>query len=97
MKVVYTDAALKDIDDILTWLVGNYPTIAPAVSQRIERVVSRIARWPHSARNVVSRSGVRAVPLGRYPYVIFYRVTANAVEILHVHHAARKVADSDPH
>jgi plasmid stabilization system protein ParE len=40
---------------------------------------------------------VRAVPLGRYPYVIFYRVTANAVEILHVHHTARKLTDRDQH
>jgi hypothetical protein len=26
----------------------------------------------------------------RYPYKIFYRVTPEAVEILHVHHAARR-------
>jgi hypothetical protein len=36
---------------------------------------------------------VRVVPLGRYPYKIFYRVTKDAVEILHVHHAAREPWD----
>jgi plasmid stabilization system protein ParE len=95
MRGVYTDEALADIDDILLWLAGNYPAVAPLVSRRIESVVARIARWPQSARVVPSRPGVRAVPLGSYPYVIFYRVTADAVEILHVHHAARMQPEND--
>jgi len=32
---------------------------------------------------------VRVVPLIRYPYKIFYRVTPQAVEILYIHHASR--------
>jgi toxin ParE1/3/4 len=93
MRVVYTDDALADIDDILLWLAGNYPAIAPSVLRRIENVVARIRPWPQSARPVPSRPGVRAVPLGSYPYVIFYRVSANAVEILHAHHAERGQPD----
>ena len=30
----------------------------------------------------------RVVPLVRYPYKMFYRVTPDAVEILYIHHAA---------
>jgi toxin ParE1/3/4 len=44
---------------------------------------------------IAARQGVRAVPLGRYPYVIFYRVTANSVEILHVHHSAQALPSAD--
>jgi hypothetical protein len=36
------------------------------------------------------------VPLGRYPYKIFYRVTNDTVEILHIHHAARRPWDESP-
>lgn len=93
MRVVYTDEALRDIDDILDWLSEHYPTVAPAVSRRIEQVVARIAAWPHSARFVPDRANVHAVPLGRYPYVVFYRIEANAIEILYVHHAARRSPD----
>jgi toxin ParE1/3/4 len=93
MKVVYTDDALQDIDDILTWLAVNYPPVARVVSRRIEATVARIARWPQSARVIPERPGIRAVPLGRYPYVVFYRITANAVEVIHVHHAARRSPD----
>ena len=48
------------------------------------------ATRPPSARQVAERPDVRVVPLTRYPYKIFYRVTREAVEILHVHHTARR-------
>jgi plasmid stabilization system protein ParE len=93
MKVVYTPAALSDLDQIAEWLAFHYPTIAPAVEGRIRAVVARIGQWPESARRSAKRAGVRVVPVGRYPYRIFYRVTADAVEILHIHHAAREPWD----
>jgi toxin ParE1/3/4 len=96
MKVVYTDEALADINHIADWLSAHYPAVAPAVGRRIQTVVARIARWPDSARIVPGRADVRAVPLGRYPYVVFYRVTASAMEILHIHHAARQPGEYDP-
>jgi toxin ParE1/3/4 len=93
MKVVYTAAALEDLDRIGEWLAKHYPAIAPTVELRIREVVGRIGRWPESARRSAKRPGVRVVPIGRYPYKIFYRVTGEAVEILHIHHAARQPWD----
>jgi plasmid stabilization system protein ParE len=93
MKVVYTDEALKDLDAIADWLTVHYPSVAPAVERRIRSVVAHIARWPESSRRTAKRPGVRAMPLGRYPYKIFYRVTDDAVEILHIHHSARQPWD----
>jgi plasmid stabilization system protein ParE len=96
MKVVYTAAALKDLDEIADWLVAHYPVIAPVVERRIQDVVSRIGRWPESARQSAKRSGVRVVPVGRYPYRIFYLVTGDVVEVLHIHHTARRAWDEVP-
>jgi toxin ParE1/3/4 len=93
MKVVYTEDALKDLDAIAEWLIVHYPAVAPAVERRIRSIVAHIARWPESSRRSARRPGVRVVPLGRYPYRIFYRVTDNRVEILHIHHAARQSWD----
>jgi toxin ParE1/3/4 len=95
MKVVFTDEALKDLDEIAEWLAIHYPTIAPAVEQRMRTLVAHIGRWPESARRSAKRTGVRVVPVGRYPYKIFYRVTESAVEILHIHHAARRPWDEE--
>jgi toxin ParE1/3/4 len=90
MKVIYTDEALRDLDEILTFVGSNYPSIAAAFQQRLRSVERRIGEWPMSAEAVIQRPGVRVVPLIRYPYKIFYRITSEAVEILYIHHAARQ-------
>jgi len=61
--------------------------------QMDEIVVGHLARWPESMRASAHRPDVRVAPLGHYPYKIFYRVRADTVEILHIHHAAREPWD----
>jgi len=90
MKVVYTDEALRDLDEILTFIASNYPVISASFERRLRAVMARIGRWPESAQEVEQRPGVRMVPLIRYRYRIFYQVGTAAVEILHIHHAARQ-------
>jgi len=93
MKVVYTPAALRDLAEIADWLATHYPTIAPLVERRIRAAVDHISRWPESARRSAARPGVRVALIGRYPYKIFYRIADEAIEILHIHHAARRPWD----
>ncbi|MBN8994753.1 MAG: type II toxin-antitoxin system RelE/ParE family toxin [Rhizobiales bacterium] len=93
MKIVWTRAALSDLDLVLAYAAEHYPSSLDGVRRRIGAVVERVARWPESARMVEERSGVRVVPLIRYPYRIFYRVGEDAVEILHLHHAAHDETD----
>lgn len=93
MKVVYTRAAQGDLDNIGQWLAAHYPAVAPHVERRIHGVVARIGRWPESAARAAGRESVRVVPVSPYPYRIFYRVTADAAEIFHIHHAAREPWD----
>ncbi len=90
MKVVFTAAAIEDLGDIAAYLAAHYPNVAPAMERRIRIVIARVARWPESAQRVIDRPDVRVVPLVRYPYKIFYRITPDAVEILHIHHTSRR-------
>jgi toxin ParE1/3/4 len=90
MRIVFTDEALRDLDEILDFIAAHYPTIASSFQQRLRTVVQRIGNWPKSAEEVAQRPGVRVVPLIRYPYKIFYQATTDTVEILHIHHAARQ-------
>jgi toxin ParE1/3/4 len=89
MKVIFTERALGDLDEILGDIRRNYPAALAGFEARISAIVRRIGRWPESAARVAHRPGVRVVPLVRYPYKIFYQPTPDAVEILHIHHAAR--------
>lgn len=93
MKVRYTPAALEDLAGIAEWLAIHYPTIAPAVERRIRRTVFVIGRWPGSAQRSDARTEVRAAVVGKYPYKIFYRIADDVVEVLHIHHAARRPWD----
>jgi toxin ParE1/3/4 len=77
MKVVFTDAARADLDDLLAFTARNYPNLTSAIERRIREVVARIGRWPESGQPVEQRPDVRAVPLIRYPYRVFYQIEAD--------------------
>jgi toxin ParE1/3/4 len=90
MRVVYTDQALHDLDNILKYIAAQFPTAYQSFERRLRTIELRIGQWPQSAQQVADRPGVRMVPLVRYPYKIFYRVMAETVEILHIRHTARQ-------
>jgi toxin ParE1/3/4 len=90
MKVIYTDEALRDLEEILAFIELNYPTILLAFEKRLRAMEQHIGRWPKGARQVEQRPGVRVVPFVRYPYKLFYEVANDAIEILHIHHTARR-------
>jgi plasmid stabilization system protein ParE len=90
MKVIYTDEALRDLDEILAFIELNYPTILAAFEKRLRSVEQRIGRRPKSAEEVEQRPGVRVVPFIRYPYKLFYQIANGVIEVLYIHHAARR-------
>jgi plasmid stabilization system protein ParE len=53
MKVVYTDDALRDLDEILVYITANYPTAYAPFEKRLHTAVARIGAWPESAAEVV--------------------------------------------
>lgn len=89
MKVVFTEEALQNIDEILAYTSNHYPAAYGALVVRLPSVIARVAEWPDSAQEVKERPGVRVVPLVRYPYKVFYQKTDETIEVLYVHHAAR--------
>jgi plasmid stabilization system protein ParE len=56
MRVVFTPAALADLDDLLFYTSANYPDVVPALERRIRAVLDRIEQWPESAREVSGRT-----------------------------------------
>ena len=94
MNVVWTRAALTDLDAALAYTAETFPSNLPAFEARLLAVTQRIALWPESGRLVEDRPDVRVIPLIRYPYRLFYTVDGNQVFILHLHHAARDEPES---
>lgn len=90
MSVVFTEDALRELDEALDFIAANYPGVSEPFQSRIRSIVSRIGDWPSSAQKVEGRPGVFVVPLIRYPYKLFYQVRSGTVEVLHVSHTARE-------
>ena len=88
MKVRYTETALSEVGEILSYIAENNPAAAAQVVLAIEATVARIGVFPNSAQ-AADEPGVRMAPVGRFPYLVFYTVAVDEVEILHVRHGAR--------
>jgi toxin ParE1/3/4 len=89
MRLVLTDAAARDLDDILATMAREFPAAISPFERRLRMSLQRIALWPEGAREVEGRPGVRVVPMVRYPFRIFYRVSGDSVVVLHIHYAQR--------
>ena len=89
MRVRYTDAALFDLDDIHTYISQNDPAAAQKVAAAIEAAVLLLSLFPQKSRRI-RRRGERALPLSRYPFIIFFRIKDDELEILRIRHGARR-------
>lgn len=89
MRVRVTATALSEIDDIFAYLSVRNEQAAKSVVARVDQTIARLADFPFMAQlsDVVD---ARRIPVGRYPFVIFYTVSSNEIVILHVRHGARR-------
>ena len=90
MKLVLTSLAAAELEEILTFLRAQSPRGAANVEARFEKVFRMISEHPFGSQQVEKRPGVRRAPLVDYPYVIYYRVGDNRVEVLRIRHGARR-------
>ncbi|MBA3518595.1 MAG: type II toxin-antitoxin system RelE/ParE family toxin [Rhizobiales bacterium] len=72
------------------YLVNASPEVASRIEERVRTVILRISNAPESARSVEQRPSGRVVPLGRYPFQLFYRVDADGITVLHIRHSSRR-------
>ena len=88
MKVRYTETALAELDQIFAYIARDNAYAAGRVVARVEQLVGRVADFPDMGY-LTDEPAVRVVPLGRFPYLVFYTMADGDVVILHVRHAAR--------
>jgi addiction module RelE/StbE family toxin len=89
MRVVFTAASRAELQAIGDYIAYDNPKRAVTFVNELEKHCEALATRPHmhpllSGRE---RSGIRKAVHGHY--LIFYRIGAEVVEILHVLHGAR--------
>jgi toxin ParE1/3/4 len=91
MSVNYSLRALTDLKVIAAYVSERSPRGAASVMRRINATVDLIGRHPGVGRRVRARKGVYVFPVGKYPYLVYYRIDGNDPIIVHVRHGARKL------
>lgn len=90
--VVFTRAAVEDLESIQTYLLSKSPQASLLVGDAIERAVNLLVERPYAghARPDLTSTAVLFYPV--YRYLLIYRVHEHAVEIVRVVHGARETS-----
>jgi plasmid stabilization system protein ParE len=91
MKVRWSETALAQLDDIFAYIYERNRSAALSVAKRIEDLAALLGEFPFIG-HLTDEAKVRAIPVVRYPFVIFYAIDAatGEVVILHVRHTAQE-------
>ncbi|CAH0179353.1 type II toxin-antitoxin system RelE/ParE family toxin [Roseomonas sp. CECT 9278] len=94
--VILREAARQDIDQAIAYHAaeaGN--SVALAFIDALERAFRRMARHPAAGSpryaDELRLDGLRAWPLRRHPYLVFYRAGADHLDVWRVLHAQRDI------
>ncbi len=89
MRLVYRAQALDDISGIQRYLEDQSPSGERNVLRSIYASMQLVAENPMSYQRT-DDPDIRVHAVRRYRYKIFYNVTGDTVEIVHVRHTARR-------
>jgi plasmid stabilization system protein ParE len=89
MRARYTDTALVELDDAVSYLIERNPSSAAALAGLVDAAVARLLDHPYAAEET-EMPGVRRVYIRRFRYSVFYTVEGDEIVILHIRHAARR-------
>jgi plasmid stabilization system protein ParE len=89
MKVRYSPRALGDIERISEYLAERSPSGAQHVLEDIYAAIEFIANQPEASESTDNPT-IRVKIVLRYRYKIFYRVSNDSVDIVHVRHTSRR-------
>jgi len=94
-EVKWTPQALDDLEAICLFIARDAPPFAVVFAQRAFDTTDRLAAFPESGRIVpeVNDASYREIFLGNYR--VIYRLRSGDVQVLTVHHGARKLNPSE--
>lgn len=71
MRIRFTETALDEVEDILSYVAQYNPAAAVKIAAAIAHAIARAAEWPGSSP-VVYDKDVRAKLVGRFHYRVYY-------------------------
>jgi plasmid stabilization system protein ParE len=89
MRVRYTPRARDDLQAILEYLGDQDPQGARNVRRALDATIQLIEHFPNSGR-LAGEQGLRVLPVGRYPYLVYWSVETDEAWIVHIRDGRRR-------
>jgi toxin ParE1/3/4 len=89
MPIKWLRTALRNLDRHAIYIGKDNPDAARRAIERIQAAVSQLAQHPNMGR-IGRVPDTRELIVGGTPWIIVYRIRANAVEIIRVLHGAQR-------
>jgi toxin ParE1/3/4 len=89
MKLVWTSAAVADIEQIFDYLLEKIPDRVTTTIERVFTSVSELRQFPRRGRPG-RKEGTRELVLTQLPYLVDYEVVDQSIRVLRVLHGARR-------
>ena len=91
MRILWTDQALDDLEEILAYYYLEVSTkVAEAVERRIVGEIESLPPFPERVRASDRVPGARELVVNKLPYVVFVQPRDDAIVVLNVVHTRKK-------
>lgn len=86
--------ARRDLEEILEYIREREPDAAARMLERFAHAFILLSQWPHMGPRVIAPARLRLRKVSIVPYIAFYRIQGDAVQIVRVLHASRDFSDA---
>ena len=93
MKVIWTELALQDIEEIWVYIAQDSRASATKTISKIRHATQRLIKHPETGRPGRAM-GTRELVVPATPYILPYRMRGNVLEILAVMHGKQDYPQS---
>jgi toxin ParE1/3/4 len=93
MRIVWTEPAVHDLAAARAYIARDNPPVADRQVERVLAAVAGLLQFPEIGRPG-RRAGTRELVVSRTPYVVAYRLRADAIEVLRVMHGRQRWPDA---
>jgi len=93
VKVRWSAESIEDLAALRAYIALDRPAAAARVARRIGELVETLLSVNPEAGRRGRVPGTRELAVARTPFVVAYRIRADAVEVIRVLHGARRWPD----
>ena len=91
LRIQITEKAQSEVAIAAAWWAENRPAAPDAIREELDRILVLLSVQPDMGTRArrATLSGVRRITLSRVRYYVYYRVAADALQVLAFWHTSR--------